>query len=282
MQFWLVTTNHLEDKIWFKDDEDFVAGMNIPPILTATTSVQILSFILMSNHVHFVLSCSKEEAKSFIHRFKKMYSQRYWKKYGTNSLLRNNDVDIRELFWGDESLERGIAYVQMNSYAANICLNSAEYPWGTGDAFFRTQKRGGVPAGQFGVRALFRIIHSYVRLPSTYLFNERGYVDPASYVQVEFVESLYGTPKRMNYFLYNSSKAKMVKEVPSFDDQLVASGLKSLCASLFREKDYFKLSESQQSEILKQARFRFSSEPHQLARISGIPLNEVCRLLELL
>ena len=259
-----------------------MAGMNIPPILTATTSVRILSFILMSNHVHFVLLCSKEEAKSFINRFKKMYSQRYWKKYGTNSLLRENDVDIRELFWGDESLERGIAYVQMNSYAANICLNPAEYPWGTGDAFFRAQERGGVPACQFGVRALFRLIHSYVRLPSTYLFNERGYVDPASYAQVEFVESLYGTPKRMNFFLQNSSKAKMVKETPSFDDQLVTSGLKSLCASLFREKDFSNLSESQQSEILKQVRYRFSSEPHQLARISGVPLNEACRLLELI
>ena len=86
----------------------------------------------MSNHVHFVLSCSKEEAKSFINRFKKMYSQRYWKKYGTNSLLRNNDVDIRELFWGDESLERGIAYVQMNCVAANICMHPSAYPWGTG------------------------------------------------------------------------------------------------------------------------------------------------------
>lgn len=281
MQFWLVTTDHLEDKIWFKDEEDFVAGMNIPPILTATTSVQILSFILMSNHVHFVLLCSKEEARSFISRFKKMYSQRYWKKYGTNSLLRDNGVDIRELFWGDESLERGIAYVQMNSYAANICLNPAEYSWGTGDSFFRTQKRGGVPASQFGVRALFRLIHSYVRLPTTYKFIERGYVDPASYVQVNFVESLYGTPKRMNYYLQNSSKARMVKEVPSFDDQLVASGLKSLCSSLFREKDFFKLPENQQSEILKQVRYRFSSDPHQLARISGVSSNEICRLLEL-
>ena len=27
-QYWLVTTDHLEVRIWFKDDEDFKAAMN--------------------------------------------------------------------------------------------------------------------------------------------------------------------------------------------------------------------------------------------------------------
>lgn len=32
--FWLVTTDHLTDRIWFKDDEDFKAAMNIVAVLS--------------------------------------------------------------------------------------------------------------------------------------------------------------------------------------------------------------------------------------------------------
>ncbi len=282
MEFWLATTEHLTDRLWFKDEEDFKAGMNIPPILASTMPVNILSFILMSNHVHFVLSCTETDARVFINRFKKMYSQRYRKKYGAGALLRNNDIDIRELSLDDQALERGIAYVQMNSVAANICLTSTEYPWGTGNAFFRAHQPQGFLVGKMSARSLRRCIHSAISLPESYRINGDGFVEPSSYVQVRFVESLFQTPKRMNYFLQNSSKARRVHEAesPSFDDQTVLSGLKSLCVSLFRERSLSNLSEIQQAEVLKQIRYRFSADPGQIARVAGLSYENVCRLLD--
>ncbi len=280
MEFWLVTTDHHKDRLWFKDEDDFKAGMNIPPILTSTMSVNILSFILMSNHVHFVLSCSEDDAQIFINRFKKMYSQRFWKKYGTKELLLKNGTDIRELHLGDESLERAIAYVQMNCVAANICLSPSDYQWGTGNTYFRMQKPKGILVKDMSGRNLARIIRSEVRLPDAYLLTEEGFVDTGSYVQVNFVESLFRTPKRMNYFLQNSSKAKQLHEFPSFDDQTIVSGARSLCSSLFKQKNISCLDESQQAEIFKQIRYRFSADPGQIARISGISYEDVCRLLD--
>ncbi len=280
MQFWLVTTDHLTDRLWFKDDEDFRTGMNIPPLLAASMPVNILSFILMSNHVHFVLSCSQHDAETFINRFKKLYSQRYSKKYGSQSLLLNNGIDIRELFLDGESLEKGIAYVQMNCVGANISLNPADYPWGTGNVFFRIQTPKGICVGDMGVRELRRYVHSRLSLPGSYVIIDDGFVDPASYVNVAFVESLFRTPKRMNYFLQNSSKAKLVREAPSFGDQMVLSGMKSLCLSLFRKQNISDLLESELSELLKQIRYRFSADPGQIARVSGISYEMVCRLLD--
>lgn len=72
--FYLVTTDHLETTIWFKDDEDYKMGMNLVAILCAVLHVDILVFILMSNHVHFALSCSYEKAQLFINEFKRRYS----------------------------------------------------------------------------------------------------------------------------------------------------------------------------------------------------------------
>ena len=70
--FWLVTTDHLTDRIWFKDDEDFKAAMNIVAVLSTMKGVYIVSFILMSNHVHFLLGCDRYQAEVFITRFRKM------------------------------------------------------------------------------------------------------------------------------------------------------------------------------------------------------------------
>ena len=98
--FWLVTTDHLTDRIWFKDDEDFKAAMNIVAVLSTMKGVYIVSFILMSNHVHFLLGCDRYQAEVFITRFKKMYSQYYSKKYGSCELLRDNAVDFQQIVIG--------------------------------------------------------------------------------------------------------------------------------------------------------------------------------------
>lgn len=278
--YWLVTTEHLKDRLWFRDEEDFKVGMNQVAVLAATSSVQILAFILMSNHAHFVLSGTKEETTDFIICFKKRYSQYYSKKYSVKEFLRENKVDFKELHLNDESLERAIAYVQMNSVAANICLHPSGYPWGTGGVFFNEIKIKRRTLGELSYRENKRLIHSKIALPSNYLLDENDVVSPISYVKTKVVESIYKSAKRMNYFLQSSSKARLIKEAPSFKDQLIISAMQDLVVSLFRKKNFEDLTSVQKSEILKQLRYRFSSEPNQLSRISGMPFEEVCRMLE--
>ena len=48
------------------DDEDFKTGMNYAATVAFLVGVNVLAFILMSNHVHFVLACSGEKARAFI------------------------------------------------------------------------------------------------------------------------------------------------------------------------------------------------------------------------
>ena len=64
-----VYTKGLEDREIFLDRGDFIAGMNILAVVCISLSVDVslLSFVLMSNHVHFVLRCSSaEKAEKFI------------------------------------------------------------------------------------------------------------------------------------------------------------------------------------------------------------------------
>ena len=283
-EFYLVTTDHLETAIWFKDDADYKMGMNLVAVLCAVLHVDMLGFILMSNHVHFVLSCTRKDAQFFINEFKRRYSIYMRNKYGVKEMLRENSVDIQPLNIGDESLERALAYVQMNCVAANICLQPSDYPWGTGPAFFRTTFLKGKRLSEVSIRKQYQLFHTRLKLPNEYIVSDDGYIIPASYCNVRFVESLFRTPKRMTFFLLNSSKAKARLNaesiIPAFKDQVIVSAIADLCVTLFRKRSIDDLIDLQRKELLKQLRFRFSANINQLCRVTGLSYEEAARLLD--
>ena len=284
MEFWFVTTDHLTKKIWFRDEEDFKMGMNLVAVLAVALDVDVLSFILMSNHVHFVLCCSDEKAHQFIEEFKKRHSQYTNKKYGVKELLRRVRAKVDAVSGVDESLEWVIAYTNMNSVAAGICLAPTGYPWGTGDTFFKTKPAKGRRIGTFSDRARGALLHSTQPMPPYLLVGEDGFILPESYVNVEMVQTLYRTPKRMNYFLVNSSKAKRrlasQDSAPNFRDHVILSAIGDLCQSLFQKPSLRALNPDEQAELLKQLRYRFSSNANQLARVTEIPYQKVVELLD--
>ena len=284
MEFWFVTTDHLTKKIWFRDEEDFKMGMNLVAVLAVALDVDVLSFILMSNHVHFVLCCSKAKAHQFIKEFKKRHSQYMNKKYGVKELLRRVHVQVDPVSCADESLEWVIAYTNMNSVAAGICLAPTGYPWGTGDTFFKAKPAKGRRIGTYSARARVALLHSTQPMPPHLLVGDDGYILPDSYVDVEKVQNLYHTPKRMNYFLVNSSKAKRRLDAkdnaPNFRDQVILPAIGDLCQSLFQKSSLEALTQDELAELLKQLRYRFSSHANQLARVTGIPYQKVVDLLD--
>ena len=279
----LVSSEHLEDALWFRDEEDFVAGMNYVAVLSVVTSINILAFILMSNHVHFVLECSYEEAKLFFDKLKRLYGAYYHNKYGTLEPLRRNGADIQEVKLTPDSVERAIAYVLMNCVAANICATADGYPWSSASCYFNLNKPNGTAIGSIRKRKMCRILKSKADMPADYLLGEFGYILPESYIKKDFVESLYGSPKRYLFFLNNSSKTKTHLEknaAPTFSDQLIAAAASDLCRSLCRKNSTRELDTSERNDIIRQIKRRFSLEPSQLARVFEVPYSEICHILD--
>ena len=282
-RYYLVTTDHLIDRLWFRDEEDFRVAMNYVAIAAFLTGCTVLAFILISNHVHFVLMCLPREAEEFINRFKRLYAAYYQRKYGVNELLRRNGVDIQELRTEDESLEKAIAYVLMNCVAANICLEPSGYPWGSGNVLFNRNPLRGTRLGDLSGRTQSHLLKSNVKLPGDYLIAPEGYVLPASYMSVKGLEDYFQTPKRLNYFLRTSSKARIRMEknaAPSFLDQVILAACGNLCQSLFRVKSIADLSGDQKAELLRQLSRRFSADINQLCRVTGIPYAEAAKMLD--
>ena len=174
----------------------------------------------------------------------------------------------------------------MNCVAANISSHPSQYPWGTGNVFFNPSLEGGVCLGDLSGRAIRRIVHSHTdSLPKEWMVGRNGYILPQSYVDVKTVETVFRTPKRMNYFLNSSSKARKRSltaedNLPAFSDQTIVHALPDLCRSLFSKNHFSQLSSPEQTEFLRQLRFRFSADINQLARVCGLSYSAAAHLLD--
>ena len=284
-RIYLLSTEHLEDGLWFREEEDFKVAMNYVAIEAARhPEVQVLAFILMSNHVHFVLKGRREDVVAFVESFKQRYSLYYQKKYGVKEFLRRNGLDIKEIPYDNEAPEKVISYVQMNSVAANICAFCNQYPWGTGNLFFNATTPKGIKLGNMSDRARQKALHSnFTKLPEHWILGDDGYILPCCYVDVKAVEQLFRTPKRMQYFLHSSSKARKRLEntcLPAFRDQVILAAIPDLCQSLFQKDSFSALTEEEQSEFLRQLRYRFSADINQLARVCGLTYADAARIIE--
>ena len=285
-KLWLITTEHLKAGLWFRDEEDFKVGMNFVAIQAHASRVVVLSFILMSNHVHFILVAdSKRDAEAFIDGFKQRYSLYLRRKYGVKEFLRGTDVHVDPISLYDEDPEKAIAYVEMNCVAANICSHPSQYPWGTGGMFFNPGKLAGRPLGTFSKRASKRLLHTDVEsLPDDWLVGADGYILPQNYVDVAAVEACFRTPQRMNWFLSNSSKAKRRLEadenLPAFRDQVILAAIPDLCQSLFGKRQFSQLMREEQVEFVRQLRFRFSAHVNQIARVCGLTYEQAAQLMD--
>lgn len=280
---YLVSTDHLMDRLWFRDDEDFKVGMNYVALVSVALGIKVLAFILMSNHIHLILACNEQDALRFVTELKRRYSKYYQHKYAVGEFLRKNGVDICPVPLDGESLERAIAYVQMNCVAANICAHPSYYSWGTGGVFFRADDPREEPLNALSRRDQIRLLHSNDKTPAFLRITEKRYISPGSFVPVKYVEQLYRKPSRYNYFLQNSSKAKLRLQqspAPAFRDQVILASVPDLCASLFRKNGKDDLSAEEMTELLKQLRYRFSADPTQLSRVVSKSYEEVARLLD--
>jgi len=285
---YLISTEHLEKMLWFRSEEDFKVGMNYVAIQAAADSkVTVLAFVLMSNHVHFVVMGDIKDVLAFVNQFKTRYSKYIQKKYGIKELLRRNKIQVKAVDpYEFESLQRVIAYVQMNPVAANICSHPVQYPWGTGNAFFNEAVPVARHLGDYSKHALGRVLHSECDfLPPDWRITADGYILPQCYVDVATVEKGFRSPNRMNYFYSSSSKARKRIEssdgnLPSFRDQIILAAVPDLCRTLFQKEGFEQLVTAERSELLRQLRFRFSADVRQMARVCGLTYAEAAKLLD--
>ena len=278
-----ITANGADARHFITCEAEYFAAFNLIGVCAANCpGVTIVSFSIEDSHPHMLVWGIREDCAFFKDRYETLYKHfvAATRKGGTGLVLHCELYPI-----GDDPdyLLNVAVYTIIQPTKDGKPVMYHDYPWGTGNAFFKVGRTQGRRLDSFSGRARMRLLHSEQKLPPDWIVGEEGYILPESYVNVERVESLFRTPKRMNYFLQNSSKAKRrlaAAECPSFSDQLVLSAIHDLCHSLFRKSSLETMDWKERAELIKQLRYRFSSDPQQLARVTGLSYETVTAMLD--
>ena len=283
MAYYHVYTKGLEDCEMFRDREDFITGMNLLAVVCCTVDVRLLAFVLMNNHVHFVVKGSYREVEKFISLYKNLLSRYLGRRYGLVKFLHRLETSISVVEDGGDALKRLIAYVLNNPVKAGINCTPQGYEWSSARCYFNQcdSTADTCAVGELGVVFARNIFHTNKKLPADWRVNSSGYVTPESYVDVKAVEMCYGRSRSFEYFLSASltSKRSLAENIV-FKDEILRSALKELLEKKYDVGSVADLDEFMTKHLLRDLRVRFTASHKQLARVLGLKLDEVMRYLE--
>jgi len=269
------------DLSWmFKNDADFIGGVNRIGICVSKTDVSVIAFILMDNHVHFVLYGTMPMCKEFIRRYKQLTGRWIFEKYGLEGHIADVGTTIVAINSEDQLVEE-IAYIDRNSIAAGYKYLPTQNPWGSARYMFNdiSSSVGGnyCKISQLTDRERRVIISSRANLPSDWEVDPGGMINVKCFVDIKMVESLFKTPSRYIYFLS--------KKVEGNVDLRLSQGLKSfipdkemrkivddLAMVMFGVSNKTLLDMKSRILIAKRLRYEYGATQKQIARLLRVDL----------
>ena len=280
MQFYHIYTKGLEDRIIFRDLQDFIVGMNYVAIAQYKTKIKILAFVLMSNHFHFAVQATEAVARAFINMFKKLLSAYIQRRYMQSAYLRRVITSCDMVLTSDDGLKRLIAYILDNPVRAGVNCVAFAYPWGSAACYFSDNEPSSVSVATLNARIRKTLFRSHVVLPDSYRLGTQGYILHSSYIDVKFVETLFGRPKSLEYYLsISASSRKAKRDSVMFSDEVVSMAMHELLTNKYGIDSVCKLDPELQKSIVRELRTHFNASSKQIARLTGLPLKDAIAYL---
>ena len=260
----------------FQDEKDFIAGINRIAICHLRTCVEIIAFVLMDNHVHFVLYGTMPQCKAFINLYKRLTGKWILMKYGISDYLRGLPTEILRIE-NEESLLNTLAYLDRNPPMAGYRYMHSEYPWGSSKYIFRDTKtlekeESWKSASGYTRRALRAILNSKVEIPGNWLINDSGMIHPLSFLNIRKLESCYKTPVRYAYFLAKKIEGIVEQELEHsqklfIPDKELRSIVRKMARELFGTENIIELNVKERLIIARRLRYNYASTIKQISRM---------------
>ena len=268
--------------IIFKDRDDYAFGMNLVALCAAkfANQLKILTFQIMSNHLHFVIECEEPVIGEFI-AFLKKRLQRYLANSGHLGSLSGF---IPNYFRINESryLQNVIVYVNRNGYLVDRQSTPLTYEWGANRFFFNkfTHNELVVKVGQLSLdkrRAMFKSRN--FEIPADYIVTQ-GYISPLSYCHITLAESFF---KDANHYFHLSSRqiesyssiAKELGDKVTYTDYEIYSAIMSLCIRRYEVKNPSLLDKDAKIEVAKIMHFDYNASNKQIKRVLKLDENVI-------
>ncbi len=257
----------------FRDDSDFIVGVNRSGICSAVSGVKVVSFVLMDNHVHFILYGQMPSCKDFILRYKNLTGKYIYSKYGIKGHTHTLPAEIIRLDSPDRLLAT-LAYIDRNPLVAGWQKMPDEYRWGVSRFMFRTERNCEKfrKLETYSLRKQSVLLGTHVRLPQNWRVDESGMLDVRCFVEIAFLEKLFKSPARYLYFL----SKKLEGDIDLFftmgtrtfvQDKDLRIIVEKLAKEHYGERDIRLLSVNVRLLLARKLRYEYASTIKQISRI---------------
>lgn len=272
--FWHVCTPGNLSGILFRDEEDYVFGMNAVALSAAEYlgKVDIYTFQIMSNHFHFVVAGIMDDVESFFRQFFKRIRRYLFSKCPDPDfkLLEFKIIPINDLKY----LRNVILYVNRNGYVVNRNETPFSYRWGANAYYFNNLilNETKVPLSSLSIDARRKMFHSRIfRFPHGYYLTN-GYVSPLCYCRIPTAQSFF---RDANHYFHSVSRqvesfsdlAKELGDRVSFTDDEIYFIVLSLCRKEYNVDLPYQLDKDAKIDMAKQMHHKYNASNKQIRRI---------------
>jgi len=273
--FHLWTSENFE--IIFTSEDDFKAGMGIIAICAKLfPDVIILTFSLMTNHLHITFSGSENRGLEMFARMKAMFRSFFkgrnrtinWAEFKAGIRKLNDLQDVRNV----------IVYNNRNGYVVNSNHTPFSYPWGANMYYFNQEARKYALQSSkiMGGRKKRKIAHSHCADGINSILTLDGYALPLSFCAIEKGESLF---RDATHYFFKVSRnnenskllAKEIGETLFYNDEELFASISKLAKERFQAPSPSTASIQAKVELAKVMHFEYNASPKQIIRILKVP-----------
>ncbi len=260
-------------EIIFRNDAEFHVGMGIMAISAKCfPDVEILTFELMTNHLHIMAACEEPSLRMMFEQIKK-YLRRMaddagrsinWKAFNPGIRLLNNLSDARNV----------LIYDNRNGFLVNDCFTPFSYPWGANVCYFNpdSRKRFMESATLSTIKDRRSITHSHISDDLKGLRILDGIFTPFSFCNIEMGESLFRDAVHYFYMLSkniesNKEIAKEIGESISYTEEELYAAICVKCKQEFGTANPSQIPSHAKISIAKVMHYEYNASLKQIHRM---------------
>lgn len=268
-------------EIIFRTDEDFKAAMTLLAICAmAFPDIIILTFELMTNHLHILFAGDRSRGKELFDMFI-LYLGRYLKGKKYTVDLSSWVYDPR-LIEDLEDVRNVIAYDNRNGYVVNPSHTPFSYPWGANGYFFNpfAKSLSSLSKEVLTVRMLRSMFHTHDLDSYSGQKIIDGYVTPMAFCRIAVAERLFRDA--WQYFSKVAKDVENYRELAKqtgerffYTDTELFSVVSSWCRDKYDSASPALLPKDAKLEIARKMHYDYNSSNKQIARILRIDISAV-------
>ena len=280
--FWHLWTPE-DHEIIFSDAESFKAGMIILAISAKLTpSITIITFELMTNHLHITAAGAEDSLLLLFDRFKR-YLASYLKTKGAITKLERFNCKTRQLD-SIEDVRNVIVYNNRNGYVVSPDHTPFSFPWGANSYYFnpaaqrRFMESRDLRMTQKERRSFIRSHDSDTLTDSPRMLD--GYACPMDFCFIHDGERLFRNAS--HYFRELSKNVESQKAIAAeigerffYNDDELFAAVQKICRDKYGQGRPATLSSTAKTEMAKLMRYEYNAGNKQIARILKLDINIV-------